>query len=176
MIQAQVPRDSVVIADAAVQQNLDYFGQWRLADLSFVLGFAEPRPAPAVPGPAPRQAIERPYRQLDASNRMEVFREDVWKWAGGSHRVFFAITEEQLDRVKERVSEPDQLREIYAIDLPAKEDQMSRGFPPGRGGPRGPGLRGRPRGAGPASGPGPPDPGTLLSGGRLMVVEWTRGG
>jgi len=80
MIEENVPRGSVVIADEVVAQHLDALGYWKVADANLL---TEDR--------------QRLYGRTTPQNRVAAFEKDALDWAGESGRVFW-VGKENAER------------------------------------------------------------------------------
>jgi len=198
-----VPAGNLIIAGNAVHQHLEFVGRWKLVDESvmqesrggrFMLRRLQAngdRPSPMQPAKL-AERLER-YQGLDEFDRNRQFVKDLWTWAGNDGRVFWLVTEEQLNTFKSSLPEdwPDRFTTVATIDLSQIEmpQRNARGFP-GRLAAGAPTQAGGPPAGGPPA-PGADRPalrdrlqrrraqrgmgrfGSLLSGGKLLLVEWT---
>ncbi|MFO0892676.1 MAG: hypothetical protein U0790_26475 [Isosphaeraceae bacterium] len=189
-LQERVPRGSILIAQGGLQQHLDFIGGWRLAaEERFEHG---PRPRPGGP-PNPRRGHEPPAEAFGPEELGRRFRDEIARWAGDRHEVYWLTTPRQLDVVSSRLGVRDEFVPIATIRVPdpppaPPEDRLGkegavRGGPPPRrrgllwGGPppekaggrlesgRDPRRGGRDRPRGPARFEVPPD-------GNFVLVEW----
>ena len=149
------------------------------------------RPSPMQPEKLEERL--RRYEGLEGIDRTRAFALDVWKWAGKDGKVYWLTDETQLNEFKGAIpwDWPDRFTTVAEIELPREEvpGRAGRRFagmagpPPGdlaAGLPPGPGAQDRPaartfdrtRRRGPLAG-GMGRMGSLLAGGKLLLVEWT---
>ena len=177
-----VPAGNLIIAGNAIQQHLEFVGKWKLVDETvmqdsrrgrFLLRRLETndnRPSPMQPEKL-AERLKR-YQGLDEFDRNRQFVKDLWTFAGDDGRVFWLVSEDRLNTFKESLPAdwPDRFTTVAAIDLSRIETPQrdARRF---RGGPDRPALRDRLQRRRPRRGMG--RFGSLLSGGKLLLVEWT---
>ena len=152
-LQRYVEPGSILIAHSGLQQHLDFVGGWRLAPEEALEGRTGPR-RPGGPhgshGGAPPSA-EGP----SPAETSRLFRQQVARWAGDQHRVFWMTTQSHLREMSNRFGTDDQWVTVAEIVVPGKRGRP-RDEPAGA--PQGPGPRGPGRGWFGWVGPPPPPP------------------
>ena len=175
LIRRHVAPGNLIIADRLIQQHLDSAGTWRLVDettmrpgtvrfLTRRLRNADGRPSPIQVEKLERR-LER-YRGLTPTQRVHRFATDLWNWAGHDRKVYWLTDRARLDAFG-RILRREHLGTfctVAELELP-----KVRVEPPPDGPPRDVRRRDRP----PRGGPMQPMR-RLLSGGKLILVEWTR--
>jgi hypothetical protein len=186
-VERSVKPGSILIANEAINQHLDFIGRWRLAD-GAILNLPEPLPPGLLaisrnirPRRLPRNNEARTkYSGLENQELFDAFSQDVWQWAGKTRKVYWIASAEQVENFKREFPAQDKLITIDKIELPAA--RLARADMPI--GPReqtrpmeGPMTRRRPS-AGPTL--RPPEPqgpnrifDLILDGEPLLLVEWT---
>ncbi len=187
-VERNVEPGSILIANEAINQHLDFIGRWYLAD-GTILNLPEPLP----PGPLAINRNIRPrrlprnneartkYSGLEDKELFDAFSQDVWQWAGNNRKVFWIANEEQVKNFKQEFPVEDNLTTIEKIELPAS--RLTRAAMPI-------GLREQirpieepmsprpPVGGLMPHGPEPQGPNRIfdliLDGETLLLVEWTR--
>jgi len=194
VITEHVPPGSLIVAPDTVQQHLEFVGKWRLVDERAMQpggrgGRVMRRVLerdPSRPSPMQVEKIEermRRYEDLSPEEVLVQFAADLGDWAGPDRKIYWLVDAERLDRVKRELW-LDTFRTVTEIELPEPpaDARGGRGFggfgggPPGMPGPANPPggmgapggrMRRRPGGGGPMGRMG------LVSGGKLLLVEWT---
>jgi len=187
-VERSVEPGSILIANEAINQHLDFIGRWRLAD-GAILNLPEPLPPGLLavsrnirPRRLPRNNEARTkYSWLEDKELFDAFSQDVWQWAGNNRKVYWIASEQEVENFKQEFPAQDKLTIIAKIELPAarsaRADMMI--------GPReqtrpmeGPMTQRKPY-AGPTL--RPPEPqgpnrifDLILDGELLLLVEWTR--
>ena len=183
---------SLIIAPQIVQQHLEFVGKWRLVDENAMrAGGGRGRVMrrmldrdPDRPSPMQTEKMEdrlKRYEDLPPEEVLHQFAADLKAWAGPDRKIYWLVEEERLTPEMKRERWLDTFKTVAELELPTVErrDPRARGgrgrpaMPPGgfRGGPpMGPGSRAM--GRRPRRGPGG-RAGALLSGGKLILVEWT---
>ena len=122
-VQKQVSPGSIVITNEAVNQQLDFIGQWRLVETS-VLNPGRARPLTMVidTSQGVRGRTEESYQKYRGLNRQELFAafsDDVWRWAVNKRGVYFIATKEEIDHYQSQLSSRDRLVRVAEIEVPA---------------------------------------------------------
>ena len=162
-LRLHVEPGSILIAQSGLQQHLDFVGGWRLAPQE---GLGRRR-RPSRPGgpPGPRQGESPPFEEPAPTEWGPTFLQEIARWAGDRHKVYWLTTPGQFQAVSSRPGTVQwvKIAEIRVTDPhpppPAERDDR-HGEPPR--GPRRP-QRGQPRG--PARFEVPSD-------GTFLLVEW----
>ena len=187
-VERYVEPGSILIANEAINQHLDFIGRWRLVD-GFI--FNPPEPGPYSPFAISRNIRPRrlprnneartKYSRLENQELFDAFSQDVWQWAGNNRKVYWVASEEQVENLKQEFSAQDNLTTIEKIELPAARAARTNM-------PIGPREQTRPMEEPmtprkPSAGPTlrPPEPqgpnrifDLILDGEPLLLVEWTR--
>ncbi|MFQ5905930.1 MAG: ArnT family glycosyltransferase [bacterium] len=169
-VQEHVEVGSIVMANEAISQHLDFLGYWRLADASVLRPLFTPAPGVSPPRGLRNAEARRSYSGLSEGELFDRFSQDVWKWAGTNERVYLIARREQITRYDGYMPEYDRFEDIAQIQVPRPSRDAARPPPP---------LRPRMSETGHApvpAGPAGPDHifDLLLDGEPLFIVEWIR--
>ena len=143
-LETHVPRGSVIVADRRLQESLDVFGFWKLADGSLVLGRGGPRRGRMSRlrepgGPSPMQGekqeeLRKPYQGLDPRERALAAAADLLAWAGKGGGVFWVGRRGEVEafaRARENAGmEPIFAHACYLINLSSARVVNSEFFNP----------------------------------------------
>ena len=187
-VEKNVEPGSILIANEAINQHLDFIGRWRLAD-GAVLNLPEPLPPGLFainrnvrPRRLPRNNEARTkYSGLENQELFDAFSQDVWQWAGKTRKVYWVASAEQVENFRQEFPTQDKFTTIEKIELPAA--RVARTDMP-----IGPGEQTQPveepmTQRKPSAKPilRPPEPqgpnrifDLILDGEPLLLVEWTR--
>jgi 4-amino-4-deoxy-L-arabinose transferase-like glycosyltransferase len=187
-VERSVEPGSILIANEAINQHLDFIGRWRLAD-GAILNLPEPLPPGLLaikrnirPRRLPRNNEARTkYSGLENQELFDAFSQDVWQWASKNRKVYWVASEEEVENFKQEFPAQDKLTTIAKIELPAARltrADMPIGFREQTRPVEGPMTQRKPS-AGPTL--RPPEPqgpnrifDLILDGEPLLLVEWTR--
>lgn len=141
MLEAHVPRGSILIADEGICQQLDSLGYWRLAEESILLRRGRPPQAPTGTFEPEQKITARHaaqmarYGKLPPLQMLAAFEEDVRAWAGASRQVYWVTTEQRMLSYTggdARAWGLVPLRELH-IPLPAARPRRHVFMPPPQG-------------------------------------------
>ncbi|MBT4484363.1 MAG: hypothetical protein HOC71_11885 [Candidatus Latescibacteria bacterium] len=133
-----VDNGSIVISGHPFNQHLDFLGYWRLAEMPM----DGRRPLRRFSGDDDedfpvRQGItdERFQRTRDSGGDelSGTFRQNISLWSEGHRKVYMILSEKQLDRYRDQLSDNENLIIIDRIELPARKmsgDDMQGDFKP----------------------------------------------
>ncbi len=187
-VERSVEPGSILIANEAINQHLDFIGRWRLAD-GAILNLPEPLPPGILavsrnirPRRLPRNNDARTkYSGLEDKELFDAFSQDVWQWAGNNRKVYWIASAQEVENFKQEFPAQDKLITIDKIELPAARlarADMPIGFREQTRPMEGPMMQRKPS-AGLT--PRPPEPqgpnrifDLILDGEPLLLVEWTR--
>ena len=137
-IEAVVPNGSVVLGDDRLHDQLNFTGQWKLADAELILpsprrgpGVGPPGPPPDEGvGPSPRQRgkgaeLRARYDGLNPADKLAAVLEEAAAWAGEAH-VYWVMPESSIKRAPAMPDGYD-LEQIARIELPGPPQRSSRG-------------------------------------------------
>ncbi|MEW6235900.1 MAG: glycosyltransferase family 39 protein [Candidatus Omnitrophota bacterium] len=184
-IEERVEADAIVIAPMIVNQYLESFGKWKLAEESYFTGKS---PIPEAPpsgeqGPGPGLDLEamhslfsfdekaknmEHYRNESGKGLSEVLLRDLDRWAANKHSIYWIGDK---DAILALIPENDRANIVCEIDIgihpppgaPRREPREARGADPQRRRDRGPGMVG-PLGMLPG----------MAGGGQAAIVKWER--
>ncbi len=179
---------SIVIANKAINQHIDFAGNWRLADDSILMrsgmrpfqNISRDNNIANVMQKKKMEDIQERYGNLSGLELFDAFSNDIWQWAGKHRKVYWICDERQLNHYTDQLTIWDDLKIIEEIELPERKTAGS-GMPDRFGSPFGPAGRSM-RGPGAFfRGEDRPGPGAgmfrrfefLMNGEPLLLVEWT---
>jgi len=166
MLEKNAEPGSILIACDGISQHVDFSGRWRLTEMKSVESLFSPEQKNSTSSPPfsseillrNREGRER-YGNKSGDELMELFRRDVWKWAGENGKVYLLLKKEQCSAFERHLAAGEGLEkidEIY-IDLPSPPrrggSHVKPPFPPA--GSRSGDAMQRPPPEGPVSQPGP---------------------
>ncbi|MHC9543158.1 MAG: glycosyltransferase family 39 protein [Vulcanimicrobiota bacterium] len=157
---------SILIACDGISQHVEYTGKWRLAEFRSVESLFSPEQNNPTSSPpfSPemllrnREGRER-YGNKSGDELMELFRGDVWKWAGENRKVYLLLKKEQCSAFERHLTAGESLEKIDEIYIglpspPRRGGSAAKPPFPHAGSRSGNVFQGPPPG-GPASQPGP---------------------
>ncbi|MCD4736853.1 MAG: hypothetical protein K8R53_12485 [Bacteroidales bacterium] len=149
-IRNNVSENDVIIADEGINQNLDLYGKWKLADISFLnpppaalTQFDNKQPQGIPPNRKKNIDARKKYTKLTGHERAKTFLLDAFNWSGRKGKVYMLAEKSKIENLACVLFPQFNLKWVTWIELP--EQNRSTGFKPAAGSPGHPG---------PPSGPG----------------------
>ncbi len=147
-LEHNVEPGSILITCDGISQHVDFTGKWRLAEGRIIDHLLSPEQDSLSSSPSFSLELQlrnregqRRYGSKSGDELMELFRKDVWKWAGGNGKVYLLLKKEQCSSFEKHLAADESLDRIneISVTLPSSfldgSTHQRPPFPPG--GPQG---------------------------------------
>ena len=126
VLENHAEHESIVISGHPFNQHLDFLGYWSLAEIPR----DGKRPLRRFSGdnaagfPVRQRMMDESFRRLRdpvGDEFSDTFRQNIRLWSEGHRKVYIILSEEQLDRYRDKLNEKEELTVIDRIEFPARE-------------------------------------------------------